>query len=138
MKIGYTTGVFDMFHIGHLNIIKNAKSVCDYLIVGVTSDQEVLRIKKKMPIIPYEDRSKIVESIKYVDRVVKEDNVDKLLAWEKYNYDILIKGNDWERTETFKKLKPQLAKRNVEVVFFEYTKDVSSTSLRKLIKESSI
>src|SRR5690554_7466174 len=98
MIVGYTTGVFDMFHVGHLNILKNAKKECDYLIVGLTTDKEAFKIKKKNPIIPFEDRKQILEAIKYVDLVVPEDNTDKIKAWEKLQFNIIFKGDDWKGT----------------------------------------
>src|SRR5690625_2231569 len=97
--VGYTTGVFDLFHIGHLNILKNAKKECDYLIVGVTSDEEVKRKKGKYPIIPFSERLEIVNSIVYVDRVVEESNTDKKIAWEKYKFDRIFKGDDWRGSD---------------------------------------
>lgn len=135
--VGYTTGVYDLFHIGHLNIIKNAKTQCDFLIVGVTTDEEALRVKKKSPVIPFDERYEIVSAIKYVDMVVAEDNVDKLAAWEKYNYDVIIKGSDWRNSSAFIKLKRQLSSKDVKIVFFDYTEKVSSTKLRKILENKN-
>ena len=101
-KIGYTTGVFDMFHVGHLNLFKYAKDYCDYLIVGVHSDDWVMKWKNKMPIIPFEDRMKIVEAIKYVDKVVPQFDKDKVSAYEKYKFDVMFVGDDWKGCEIFK------------------------------------
>ena len=98
-KIGYTTGVFDLFHVGHLNILKKAKEHCDYLIVGVTTDEEVERVKNKRPFISYEERAQIVEAIRYVDRVVPENDTDKLNAWEQLKFHRIFKGDDWKGTE---------------------------------------
>src|SRR5699024_7608150 len=131
--IGYTTGVFDLFHIGHLNIIKKASENCDYLIVVVTTDQEVERVKNKTPIIPFEERIEIVDSLKFVDQAVPEENVDKLIAWEKYKYDKIFKGDDWKDSPKWKKYEEDFAKRNVEVVYFPYTKGTSSTHLREVL-----
>lgn len=133
--IGYTTGVFDLFHIGHLNILKNAKSMCDYLIVGVTTDEEVYRVKNKIPIIPYIERSAIVGAICYVDEVVMENNVNKLMAWQKYHFDILIKGSDWRNSQIFMELEEEFTSLGVEIAFFEYTKETSSTFLRSVLDE---
>lgn len=133
--IGYTTGVFDLFHIGHLNILRNAKSLCDYLIVGVTTDEEVQRVKNKTPIIPFEERKKIVEAIKYVDEVVDEKDVDKYKAWEKYKFDVIIKGSDWKNSERFAALEPKFKEVGVKIVFFEYTAGTSSTYLRSILEQ---
>lgn len=134
-KIGYTTGVYDLFHIGHLNILKKAKEQCEYLIVGVTTDKEVLRVKNKKPIIPFEERLDIVQSIKYVDKAVPEHDVDKLLAWEEYRFNVIFKGDDWKGSPKWLKYEEEFAKRNVEVVFFPYTKGTSSTELRKVLDQ---
>lgn len=136
--IGYTTGVFDMFHIGHLNILMNAKKHCDYLIVGVTTDEEVLRIKKRMPIIPFEQRMQIVSAIKYVDLAVPEDNVDKLVNWEKYKFNVIFKGDDWKGSELWNHYENEFEKLGVKVIYFPYTKDISTTELINKIKEQKI
>lgn len=135
-KVGYTTGVFDLFHIGHLNILRKAKDLCEYLIVGVTTDEEVLRIKKRKPIIPYEERFEIVKSIQYVDKVVVEANVDKLIAWEKYKFDVIFKGDDWKGTFKWNVYESEFAIRNVQVVYFSYTKGTSSTELSEFLLSS--
>src|SRR5699024_12770345 len=114
--IGYTTGVFDLFHIGHLNIIKKASENCDYLIVGVTTDEEVKRVKNKTPIIPFEERIEIVDSLKFVNQAVPEYNVDKLIAWEEYRYDRIFKGDDWKGSPKWIQYEEDFAKRNVEIV----------------------
>ena len=102
--VGYTTGVYDMFHIGHLNIIKNAKKKCDYLIVGVSTDEVVKKYKNKTPIVPLMDRMEIIKALKYVDKVVVQDSMDKLEAWKKYKYDILFHGDDWANSEMYNKV----------------------------------
>lgn len=132
-KIGYTTGVFDLFHIGHLNILRRAKEQCNYLIVGVTTDDEVLRVKDKTPIIPFEERIEIVQSLKYVDKAVAEDNVDKLIAWDKYKYNAIFKGDDWKGSPKWLEYEREFGKRNVDVVYFPYTKGTSSTKLREVL-----
>lgn len=134
--VGYTTGVFDLFHIGHLNILKKAKEHCDYLIVGVTTDEEVLRKKNITTFIPFEERKEIVESIKYVDEVVAENDTDKRVAWETLEFDVLFKGDDWRGTKEFNMYKEYFEKKNVEIKFFPYTKSTSSTKLRKLIQNN--
>jgi len=133
-KIGYTTGVFDMFHIGHLNILKRAKEYCDYLIVGVSTDELVMDYKKKKSIIPFEERFAIVESIKYVDKVVPQDNMDKMLAWQKYHFNAMFVGSDWKGTEKWIKLEEQFKSIGVDIVYFPYTQGISSTKLRKVIE----
>lgn len=131
--IGYTTGVFDLFHVGHLNILKQAKKHCDYLIVGVTTDEEVKRVKKKIPIIPYNERAEIVEAIKYVDEVVPEDNTDKLIATENIIFNRIFKGDDWKGTEKWNMYEKAFKEKGIEVVYFPYTKGTSSTHLRNVL-----
>lgn len=133
-KIGYTTGVFDMFHIGHLNLLKRAKENCDYLIVGVSKDELVENYKHKKPIIPFEERMEIIKAIRYVDEVVPQVNRDKFKAWEKYKFDIMFVGDDWKNTEIFNELEKRLGEVNVEIKYFKYTPGISSTILRKKIE----
>lgn len=134
-KIGYTTGVYDMFHIGHLNILKRAKDQCEYLIVGVSTDELVKAYKSRAPVVPFEDRFAIVESIKYVDRVVAQTELDKYTAWRKLRYDVLFVGDDWKGTAKWEKYERELNAHGVDVVFLPYTRDVSSTRLREIISE---
>ena len=130
--IGYTTGVFDLFHVGHLNILKNASSLCDQLIVGVTTDQLVL-YKNKKPVIPFQERLEIVRSIKYVDAVVSQPDMDKLKAWKKLKFDILFVGDDWFNDPKWKDIESKFKKVNVRVVYFPYTKGVSSTLINQTL-----
>ena len=132
-KIGYTTGVFDMFHIGHLNILRKAKEECDYLIVGVSTDELVQKTKNKIPIIPYAERAEIVSAIKYVDKVVPQENKDKIAAYDKYKFDVMFVGDDWKGSELFTKCEKELEKRGSKVVYFPYTKSTSSTILREKV-----
>ena len=132
-KIGYTTGVYDMFHIGHLNILRKAKEQCEYLIVGVSTDELVQKSKNKTPIIPFEERKAIVEAIKYVDEVVPQENKDKLAAYEKYKFDAMFVGDDWKGSELFTKCEEELNKKGSCVVYFPYTQGISSTKLREKI-----
>lgn len=132
-KIGYTTGVFDMFHIGHLNILKKAKEQCDYLIVGVSTDELVQKTKNKTPIIPFDERVEIISAIKYVDKVVPQLNKDKIAAHDLYNFDVMFVGDDWKGSELFNKCEKELKKRNCAVVYFPYTKSTSSTILREKV-----
>jgi len=130
MIIGYTTGVFDMFHIGHLNIIKRAKDQCDYLIVGVSTDELVQHDKNKSPIIPYADRCAIVESIKYVDKVVPQPDKNKFAAWKRYHFNKMFVGSDWKGTEAWNRFEAQLAPVGVEIIYLDHTEGISSTILR--------
>lgn len=135
MRIGYTTGVFDMFHKGHLNILKRAKEDCDYLIVGVSTDELVQREKNKTPVIPFEDRLEIVNAIKYVDRVVPQENKNKYEAWEKYGFNVMYVGSDWKNTEVWNAYEKQFEEVGVEIVYFDYTDGISSTILRERISK---
>lgn len=132
--IGYTTGVFDLFHVGHLNILRRAKEQCDYLIAGVTVD-ELVSYKKKKAFIPYEERKEIVGAIRYVDKVVPQQSMDKFAAWEKYHFDKIFVGDDWKGTPTWNKWEEEFSKVGVEVVYFPYTKQTSSTELREALKK---
>ena len=130
-RVGYTTGVFDMFHVGHLNILRRAKEQCDYLIVGVSTDELVKEYKNKTPIIPFEERAEIVESIDCVDKVIPQVNRDKYEAWEELKFDVMFVGDDWKGKPLFIKVEDDFIKVGVEVVYFPYTKDTSSTILRE-------
>lgn len=132
-KVGYTTGVYDMFHVGHLNLLRRAKEQCEFLIVGVSTDELVRVSKNKNPIIPYEDRIQIVEAIKYVDKVVPQYNKDKVEAYHKYKFDAMFVGDDWKGKEIFEEAEKKLKEFNVDVIYFPYTKKVSSTMLREKI-----
>lgn len=134
-KIGYTTGVYDMFHIGHLNIIKRAKEQCDYLIVGVSTDELVQRDKNKTPIIPFAERVAIVESIKYVDKVVPQEDKNKLGAWEKYHFNKMFVGSDWKGSDAWNNFEKQFAPLGVEIVYLDHTDGISSTILRNRLNE---
>lgn len=131
--IGYTTGVFDLFHIGHLNVLKKARENCDYLIVGVTTDEEVKRVKNKIPIIPFEERAEIVKAIRYVDEVVPETNTDKLKAADTISFNRIFKGDDWKGTPKWKKYEEEFSKKEIDVMYFPYTKGTSSTHLRNIL-----
>lgn len=131
--IGYTTGVFDMFHIGHLNILRRAKEQCDYLIVGVSTDELCMSYKHKTPIIPYEERKAIVEAIKYVDEVVPQIDRDKFGAWERLHFNRMFVGDDWKGSELFAEVEKQFSDIGVDIVYFPYTKGTSSTLLKEKI-----
>ena len=133
--VGYTTGVFDLFHIGHLNILERAKQNCDYLIVGVSTDELVMEYKHKKPVICYEERKRIVEAIRHVDEVVPQIDRDKMAAYEKYKFDRMFVGDDWKGSELFTRLESELAKHGAEIVYFPYTKGTSSTFLKEVLKK---
>ena len=132
-KIGYTTGVYDMFHIGHLNILKNAKTYCEFLIVGVSTDELVEQYKNKRPIIPFEEICAIIEAIKFVDKVVVQDSMDKLSALDKYNFDVVFVGSDWQGTDKWNKIEEDFNNKGVSVVYLPHTDGISSTILRDKI-----
>ncbi|MBR6524058.1 MAG: adenylyltransferase/cytidyltransferase family protein [Clostridia bacterium] len=134
-KVGYTTGVYDMFHIGHLNIIKRAKEQCEYLIVGVSTDDVVEEYKNKRPIIPFEERCAIVEAIKYVDKVVPQETMDKLVAWEKLKFDVLFHGSDWKGSDLYSEYEKKFKSVGVDVVFLPHTEGTSSTELSKKLQK---
>ena len=136
-KVGYTTGVYDMFHVGHLNLLRRAKEQCDYLIVGVSTDELVQKTKNKTPIIPLEDRMEIVRAIKYVDEVVPQYNKDKIAAYRKYKFDAMFVGDDWKGSELFSKCEAELKKYGTDVVYFPYTKKISSTKLREQLQKGT-
>lgn len=128
MIIGYTAGVFDLFHIGHLNLLRNARGLCDKLIVGVTTD-ELVRYKHKAAVIPYEDRAEIVRAITYVDAVIPQENMDKLEICKKLHVNILFVGDDWYQTKKWQEYEQEFHKAGIEIVYFPYTKRVSSTKI---------
>ena len=132
MIIGYTAGVYDLFHIGHLNLLKNAKGMCDKLIVGVTTD-ELVKYKGKTPVIPYEDRAEIVRSIKYVDAVIPQEDMDKLTMCKKLGAQILFVGDDWYGTDKWKAYEAEFAEAGIKIVYFPYTKGVSSTMITHVL-----
>ena len=132
--IGYTTGVYDMFHIGHLNVIRRAKEQCDFLIVGVSTDELVQHEKNKTPVIPYEERAAIVESIKFVDQVVPQTDKNKYAAWEKYHFNKMFVGDDWKGTPQWNKYEKEFSQIGVEIVYLPHTDGISSTKLTGVIK----
>lgn len=132
MVIGYTAGVYDLFHVGHLNLLKNAKGMCDQLIVGVTID-ELVKYKGKKAMIPYEDRIEIVRSIKYVNAAVPQYDMDKLAACKKLGATILFVGDDWYGTEKWEQHEEEFKKAGIQIVYFPYTKGVSSTRISKAL-----
>lgn len=133
-KIGYTTGVFDLFHVGHLNILRRAKEQCEYLIVGVSTDELVNEYKHKTPVIPYEERVKIVEAIRYVDCVVPQINMDKYDAWEKLHFNAIFHGDDWKGSSLYNEIESRLSRVGVDVVFLKHTEGVSSTEIKNKLQ----
>ena len=133
-KIGYTTGVFDMFHIGHLNILRRAKEQCDYLVVGVTTDDLCFQRKKKVPIICEQDRMAIVEAIRYVDKVVPQTDMEKIRPVRELGADVVFVGSDWKGTDAWNKYERQFAEVGCTVVYLDHTDGISSTLLRERIE----
>jgi glycerol-3-phosphate cytidylyltransferase len=133
MVIGYTSGVYDLFHIGHLNLLKNAKGLCDKLIVGVSTDK-LVEYKHKRPVIPFEERIEIVRSCKFVDAAIPQEELDKYKMWEKLHFDVLFVGDDWYNTPSWKEMQEKFDKVGVRVVYFPYTKGTSSTLLNETLK----
>ena len=132
MVIGYTAGVYDLFYIGHLNLLKNAKGMCDKLVVGVTTD-DLVQYKGKKAMIPFEDRLEIVRSIKYVDAVVPQADMDKLAMCKKLGASYLFVGDDWYGTEKWNKYEEEFAREGIKIVYFPYTKGISSTKINETL-----
>ena len=136
-KIGYTQGVFDMFHIGHLNLLKKAKSMCDFLIVGVNSDELVENYKHKCPLINEKQRKQIVEAIKYVDKCIIVDTLDKELVWENFKFDVIFIGDDWKGNDRWIKTEKSLLLHNTKVIYLKYTKGISSTLIKEKLEKNT-
>lgn len=137
-RIGYTCGVFDLFHVGHLNLLERCKAQCDYLIVGMCDDEYVKQIKKKEPVIKEDDRLRILNALKCVDLAEKVDILttdDKMLAWSRFHFDVLFSGDDWKGTERYLKTEEQFQKIGVHIEYLPYTKGVSTTDIKKKIQE---
>ena len=134
MIVGYTTGVFDMFHVGHLNLLARARGQCDRLIVGVSTDEVVIGYKKHPPIVPYDERVAIVKAIRYVDEVVPQTSMDKFAAWEKLHLNRLFHGNDWKGSAMYNEVEAKLKAVGVEVIYFPYTQGTSSTLLAERLR----
>lgn len=133
--IGYTSGVFDLFHVGHLNMLRNARSMCDHLIVGVSTDELVYSYKKKKPIIPFLERCEIVQGIRSVDTVIAQESMDKLEACRKLKIDRMFVGDDWYGTEKWDKIEGDLGSFGVKLVYFPYTKGTSSTKINSILDQ---
>ena len=134
LKIGYTSGVYDLFHVGHLNLLKNAKGLCDKLIVGVTSD-ELVSYKNKKAVIKHSERMEIVRNIRFVDAVVPQNDMDKFKMWERLKFDVMIVGDDWFDTPKWKDLDEKFKSVGVKIIYFPYTKGVSSTIINEALKD---
>lgn len=132
-RVGYAPGVYDLFHIGHLNILRHAKSQCDYLVAGVVSDEMAEQAKGTAPVIPLTERLEIVRSVRFVDAAFVETVPNKLVTWEQVRFDVLFKGDDWRGTSKGDKLERDFAAVGVEVIYFPYTVHTSSTLLRKAL-----
>lgn len=132
--IGYTTGVYDLFHIGHLNLLKNAKGMCDKLVVGVTVD-ELVQYKGKNAVIPFEERLNIIQAIKYVDVAIPQRDMDKVSMCKKLKADYLFVGDDWYNTEKWNQYEKELNEIGTEVIYFPYTTKTSSTLLTKILND---
>lgn len=135
MVVGYTQGTYDMFHIGHLNLIRNARAQCDYLIVGVNSDDLIRSYKNKMAIVPLEERMDIIAALRFVDEVVSCDTLDKKRAFEKHHFQKIFIGDDWRGNARWKQTEEELAMLGAEVVYLPYTKNTSSTLLREKLSD---
>lgn len=134
-KVGYTTGVFDLFHIGHLNILRRSKELCDHLIVGVSTDDLVETYKHKRPVIPFEERVEIVKAICYVDEVVPQTSMDKLEAWNTLHYDALFHGSDWKGSSMYDEIEKELERVGATMVFLPHTTGTSSTMISERLKD---
>ncbi|MBC1231938.1 adenylyltransferase/cytidyltransferase family protein [Listeria booriae] len=134
-KLGYTSGVFDLFHIGHLNILKKAKEQCEHLIVAVSTDELVQSYKNKTPVIPFAERLEIVQAISFVDEVTAQTTRDKIAAMEKFQFDVMFVGSDWKGSPLFTETERILKANGVDVVYFPYTSNTSSTLLTQTLNK---
>lgn len=134
-SIGYTTGVFDLFHIGHLNILRRAKERCDKLIVGVSIDENVMSYKHKKPVVPFDERIRIIKAVKYVDYVVEQADMDKFKAWEKLHYNVMFHGSDWKNSSMYNEIEAKLNTVGVKVEFLPHTDGVSTSMLSEKINK---
>ena len=137
-KVGYTCGVFDLFHIGHLNLLERSKEMCDILIVGVCDDNYVRMVKGKEPITACEDRVRILKALKCVDDaqlVDIETTNDKMLAWNRFKFDVLFSGDDWKGSDRYKKTEEQFKELGVSIEYFPYTKGISTSQIKENMKK---
>lgn len=134
MNIGYAAGAFDLFHIGHLNILRQAKAHCDYLIAGVVSDERLIQTKGRAPVVPLAERMEIVAHISYVDQVYAETLPDKLQVWEELGFNTFFKGDDWKGSARGQDLEERFGQVGVKVIYFPYTQQTSSSQLRAALE----
>lgn len=134
MIVGYTTGVFDLFHIGHLNLLRNAKSMCDKLIVGVSTD-ELVAYKSKTAVICHEERMEIIRSVRFVDAVIAQESHEKFDAWRKLKFDVMFVGDDWYQSDKWREFEDQFSTVGVRIVYFPYTKGTSSTLINQVLEK---
>jgi glycerol-3-phosphate cytidylyltransferase len=132
-RVGYAPGVYDLFHVGHLNVLRNARRLCDHLIAGVLTDELAQRAKGAWPVVPLAERLDIVGSIRCVDEAVAEDMPTKFEMWERLHFNVIIKGDDWKGTPRGERLEAEFAHLGVEVAYVPYTKRTSSTLLRQAL-----
>jgi len=135
MVVGFTSGVFDLFHIGHLNVLRNAKSMCDHLIVGVSTDELVREYKNKNPIIPFLERVEILRHVRYVDTVVAQEDMDKLKMYRRLKFDIMFVGDDWLDTDKWNKTESSFKECGVKIIYFPYYKGTSSTKINQILDQ---
>ena len=136
MIVGYTTGVFDLFHVGHVRLLKRAKSLCDKLIVGVSSDNLVKKYKDKYPVISHKERTEVVKSCKHVDYTVSQNTLDKFVSLKKLKYDIIFVGDDWFATTKWKELDLKFKKLGVRIIYLPYTTGTSSTKINNILNKA--
>lgn len=134
MILGYTTGVFDLFHVGHVNLLRNAKGMCDKLVVGVTTD-ELVSYKNKKSVISFEERMEVVRSCKYVDAVIPQEDMDKFVQWQKVKFDVMFVGDDWFKSEKWEAIDKKFQEEGVRVIYFPYTKGTSSTLINNVLSD---
>lgn len=131
--VGYAPGVFDMFHVGHLNLLRRARLACDHLVAGVVSDEVALQVKGRLPVVAQDERLAIVASMRFVDEVVLERDVDKVLTWTRVGFDVIYKGEDWRESAKGRQLERAFAPHGVTVVYLPYTEHTSTTRLRAAV-----
>jgi glycerol-3-phosphate cytidylyltransferase len=133
LNIGYTSGVFDLFHVGHVNLLRSARAMCDKLIVGVTIDDLVL-YKNKRAVIPFHERIAVVQACRYVDVTVPQDNMDKRVAFDRYKFDVMFVGDDWYDSDRWNGLDKEFSALGVRIIYLPYTKGTSSTLVNETLE----